>query len=297
MKRLLLSFILLMSALVCPNANAVPTQYTWLWIQSTNCAAVTGYPAQTMCFETTDNLIYVCSPNAGPTGTCNTTGEWKLPGSIWVDNGTTVSLKNSRNVNIGAGLFMGSALSGITFNPSGDGVTLPVQMLPTGLIVTQSGVQYTGNNAFWNVNRTADETNPNVGDLYFNTSNLAFVYYNGTALKRLPVLQMYANTFSSPTSNQNIVLLKTPVGLKVESINCITNTGTAPITLQQCNSSDQACSSINTAISCSTTGANDGGGISAPNIPLGDYLNLVVGTTSGSPTSLNLTVVYSQNEP
>jgi hypothetical protein len=95
----------------------------------------------------------------------------------------------------------------------------------------------------------------------------------------------------------NRMLMRAPVGLKIESINCIDDTGAVPITIQQCNSIGGSCSNINTSISCSSTGANDGGGISTPNITSGNYINLNTGTTSGSPTILNVTVVYSQNEP
>lgn len=295
MKRLLLGFCFLISVLACDISHATSIQNTWLAVYSSNCPAITNQPAYTQCFEN-DGPVYVCSPNGGLTSQCNSSSEWKIVTGVWVDSGITLTLKYPRNVNIGTGLLMGDPTLGLTLNPSGDGQT-NVNFLPTGLFVTNAGIQYIGNDAFWNVNRTTDKTNPNTGDVWFNTSILQWIYYNGTALKRFPVYQIYANTFASPTSSTNKMLLQAPVGLKIEAISCIVDSGTVPITVQQCNSSGGSCSNINSSITCSTTGANDAGGISTPNITSGNYVNLNIGTTSGSPTSLNITVTYSQNEP
>jgi hypothetical protein len=298
MKKLLFSISLLIVALASGIANATPTQYTWLALPTitSNCTTLTGTPALTKCLES-DNLEYDCYPSGGVTSTCQTPSDWKLVGGYWVDNGVTISMKNQRNLNIGTGYLMGDPTLGITLNPSGDGVTIPVSFLPNGLMVTQSGIQYVGPDAFANFDRPVDRPSPNTGDMWFNTSILGWVYWNGIAYKRIPTLQIYANTFQSPTSSMNRFLLRAPVGLKIESINCIVDTGSIPITIQSCSSTGTSCSNINTSITCSSTGGNDGGLISTPNITSGNYVNLNAGSTSGSPTSLNVTVTYSQNEP
>src|SRR5580692_4110901 len=106
MKKLLFGFSFLMAVLACNISHATTTQYTWLSLYSSNCPAVVSQPSYTMCFES-DGPVYVCSPNAGLSGSCNTTSEWKIVSGVWVDNGITISLKNPRNVNIGTGLLMG----------------------------------------------------------------------------------------------------------------------------------------------------------------------------------------------
>lgn len=294
MKKTVFSLLASVLILTASIAHGASTEKFWRWNFTSNCAGLVGRTSQDICLQSPNNILYVCVPNSGAAGTCGSASEWKTPSGFWLDNGINISLLSPRNVSIGAGQLRGDTTAGLVLNPSGDGVTT-LSFLPTGLFVTPAGIRYTGNDAFANLNRTTDKSNPAVGDFWFNTTQLFFKYYNGIAVKRIPTTQFYFNTFPNPTAS-NKMIMRPPSGIKIESIWCITDTGTVNATVQQCSSTGTGCTGINSAITCSSTGVSDAAGIFTPNITAGNFVNLNFASPSGSPTSVNVSITYTQND-
>jgi hypothetical protein len=176
-----------------------------------------------------------------------------------------------------------------------------VIIFPNGLVSSAAGFEYTGNDAFGNVNRTTDQSSPSVGNFWFNTSTLGFNYYNGTALKRIPTTLTWSQSFASPTSSTNRLILRPPYGIRIESVSCIVDpadTGeSVPVNVQQCDSNGDNCTTIDAAITCGNTTTTDDGSISSPNITSGNWVNLNFGTVTGTVSNVTVTIKYTVNVP
>lgn len=294
MKKLIVGLMCLAFVLVANISQSATTEKMWRWNFTSNCSALANRTSQDICLQTPNNILYVCVPNSGSNGICSSAAEWKTPSGFWLDNGLTISLLSPRSVSFGSGQLRGDSTVGLVLNPSGDGVTT-LTFLPTGLLTTPAGILYTGNDAFANLNRTTDKSSPGVGDFWFNTTQLLFKYYNGIAVKRIPTTQFYFDTFASPVAS-NRFIMRPPSGIKIESIWCITNAGTVPITIQQCSSTGTGCTGVHNVITCTSTGVSDQAGIFTPNITAGNFVNLNFGTPTGSPASVHLTVSFTQND-
>ena len=299
MKKLFIFAMILISSALSSQVSHAQTA-PWRWNFSADCSSLSDKRAQDMCFETTTASIYVCSPNSGEDGVCTSISEWKLAGGLWIDNGSSVYLKTARNVLIGTGLIQGNSSTGLGFDVNGDNIQ-DVVILPTGLISTPMGVEYVGSDAYLNINRTTDPSSTAIGNMWFNTTSLRFRYFNGALVKEIPTSLVYSNTFGSVTSSTSKILFKMPYGVRIESVTCIVDPADSgdvvPVTIQQCNTTADSCTGIDTAISCSNTGAADDGSINFPNITLGNWVAMSVGTVTGTASNVTINIRYTINVP
>lgn len=79
------------------------------------------------------------------------------------------------------------------------------------------------------------------------------------------------------------------------NVSCITDVGTAQITLQECNSSAGACASNMSALTCSATGASTTT-FSDSALVINEYVNMLLGTVAGGATQVAYTVRYRRTD-
>lgn len=272
--------------------------YNWTYNQSVSaCSAITTGKARSLCWENSTGLLYKCQPNAGEAGTCTTAAEWKAVGGAFTDDGVNVYPRNAgRGWLLGTSLLKGNVNTGIQIDTNADGVA-EVIMFPTGMVRTTGGLEYVGINPYLNVARTTDKTlSLTAGDVWYRSDTKTWVFYDGAVNKQLATKQFFSIPIPSPSSSSNRLLFKAPYNMKVTSINCIIDpsdtTDTAPLLIQECNSSGDSCASLDSTITCSNAGAADDGSITDTNIASGNWINANIATITGTITNLTIQVNY-----
>jgi len=308
---------LLTAFMILGGVQKAPAQTFFAWIQyrSASCQAVTGANQQALCWDTALKVMFTCDPGVGQV--CNAPADWKAGGGGWVVSGgnlyplvltqnvgigTSTPQSGARldivggNFHLGANLFQCDAANGCRIDSSNSGAT-NVTISPTGLFSTPGGYNYTGANLFLNLTRTTDKVSPATGDMWYNSTYPAFVYYNGAILKRIPTEPIFSTTVT-PAGSTNTLLWKAPYNSRIETINCIVDPGgssSAVINIQNCNSNGSSCVSVDTtSITCTNVNSSDDGSLTSPTIAAGNWVNLNEGAVTGSPAKLTVTVKYSQ---
>lgn len=87
---------------------------------------------------------------------------------------------------------------------------------------------------------------------------------------------------------------KAHAAMTVAGIDCITDTGTATLSVQECDSTGASCSGLDgaTEIVCDSNSQSDDGTLSNPSIDTGDWVKVTVSGIASAPTDLALTVRY-----
>lgn len=309
----LLTFLLILGGV---QANA-QTYYSWRQQISSNCQGLNTATScgggacnlQDLCWDTSLKVQFTCDSVSANVCT------WKAGGGGWVVSGTSlyplvltnnvgigtstipsgVALEVAGNLHIGANLFRCDASNGCRIDSNNSGST-NVTISPAGLFSTAGGYNYTGANAFLNVTRTTDKSSPSVGDLWYNSTYPAYIYSNGSILKRIPTELTYSNTVT-PVASSNTLLWQTPYNTRIETIRCIVDPGGSSsviVNIQGCNSNGSSCTNVDTtSITCANTNSSDDGSLTSPTIAAGNWVNLNEGAVTGSPSKLTFTVKYS----
>lgn len=311
--------LLTLTALLMLGGVACQAQTIYPWRQqiSSNCLGLNTITScgggactvQDLCWDTTQKVQYTCdSVSANICTWVAGGGGWRRIGTVLsplvlTDNvgiGTTTVesgaiLDIAGNMHLGANLFRCDATNGCRFDTNNGGAT-NVSISPAGLFATPGGYNYTGNNPFFNVARTTDESTPATGDAWYNTSGPYWAYYNGAINKRIVTEQTYAIT-TAPVASSNTLLWQVPYNTRIETIRCIVDPGgssSAVINIQGCNANGASCASVDTSsITCGNTNSTDDGSLASPSITAGNWVNLNIGTVTGSPAKLTVTVKYS----
>lgn len=121
------------------------------------------------------------------------------------------------------------------------------------------------------------------GQLHVSDQRISGVYHFSTVLE-------------DPADADAFLLMKAPYGLTITDIDCIVDpAGTGEsvvIDIQECDSSGDTCVTVDAAITCSNTGAADDGTLTNGVIDSADWINLDIGTVTGTVTQVALTVKY-----
>jgi hypothetical protein len=98
---------------------------------------------------------------------------------------------------------------------------------------------------------------------------------------------------ASPTS-RTYGWFRAHVATAARAIDCITDTGTVTLSVQECDATGSSCSGLDggTALVCDSNGQSDDGALSNASIDAGDWVKITASATSGSPTDLALTLQY-----
>ena len=313
MKRLIISMITMM--LLGCSMSCAQTYYPWRQQISSNCQGLNSNVScggqsctlQDLCWDTTLKIMFTCSSVSSNVCT------WVAGGGGWVDNGTFlypfnvthpvavgsgtpeagVILDIFGNMHIGSNLIRCDATNGCRIDSTNNGSTDVT--IKNSTITLSGGYAYTGTNPYINVTRTTDKSTPAVGDFWYNSTYPGFVYYTGASLKRIPTELTYSIT-ATPVASSNTLLWKAPYNSRIDTINCIVDPGgssSAVINIQNCNANGSSCASVDTSsITCGNTNSADDGSLSSPTITSGDWVNLNIGTVTGSPAKLTVTVKY-----
>ena len=89
-------------------------------------------------------------------------------------------------------------------------------------------------------------------------------------------------------SAEEWLIFKDSIGITITDIHCITDTGTTVIDIQECSSTGGSCATVDATITCDSDGAEDDGALSNGAIDAGDWVKLVIGTTSSNVVSISL---------
>ena len=97
-KKLIFCFVLLLPSLSLAQ-TIQPPYFSYRYQTATTCSNLTNGKFVDLCIQSTDKTLWACFPNAGQSGTCNTSGEWYLVSGSGGGGGITNPLTADLNAN------------------------------------------------------------------------------------------------------------------------------------------------------------------------------------------------------
>lgn len=87
---------------------------------------------------------------------------------------------------------------------------------------------------------------------------------------------------------------KTPVAITVTHVSCVLDGVTSVVmTLRECDANGNSCTAVESAMTCTTTTANETGAIDDPSISANSWLRITRGAVVGGPTQASMCVTYT----
>ncbi len=106
------------------------------------------------------------------------------------------------------------------------------------------------------------------------------------------VIHMESFVLETPADADNFLWFKAPFALTVTNIDCLVDAATSvAITVQECNADGGSCGTTD-AFTCNTTNS-DSGAITDSAIDSGDWMRLDIGTVTGTPGHVAVTLQYT----
>lgn len=172
-----------------------------------------------------------------------------------------------------------------TWNPDGEGSGAPAFMFHNGVVFEHHVVLPTAANPTANgpAGRFAHDSTFNQLVLGTGTVRRIFDWRNSESVN---ITTPYVHSYGGFKS-------RTPI--TVANIHCITDTGTATITVDECNADGTSCAGVDgaTTISCTTTGGTDDTSLSNAGIDKDDWVRVNVTQISDPPPGDLAVTVYN----
>jgi len=248
-----------------------------------------------ICVDTDDNLVY--RGNGSTVDILNQLGT--LTNTKWcTTNGTIISCTEeapAAAMTVGGAVASGTANSVPFINA---GINLAQDNANFSFdddtnILTVGGVATVGSDPKVTLNNVDGPASPAAGDLWVDTSgSLGQVGFYDAAVGVLdPRRDFNFSIGSIATSATDRFIMKPSMGMTILSINCIVDTTTATMDIQECDSAGADCATILTApVACDTD--NQAASVADASIAAGNwvYLDLVSVTSA---TKLSFTISYT----
>lgn len=144
-------------------------------------------------------------------------------------------------------------------------------------------------------------TNPTVnttGWVGQDTTDDDFLY--GSTPRVLTYQKSFSTIVSSPTSTLDPLLFKAPFDMTISRVNCIVDPAdsseSAVIDIKKCDANGDTCTAIDSSsITCANTNTADDGSLTSPAITKNNWVQLDIGTVTGTVTNLTVTADYTKD--
>ena len=107
-------------------------------------------------------------------------------------------------------------------------------------------------------------------------------------------LPTFSMVVRDPSDSDSFLFAKLPAGITITDIHCIVDPSDSSesvvINVQECDSSGDNCVTADATITCDNDGAEDDGSLTNGTFDAGDWLNLDIGTVTGTVTDLTVTI-------
>jgi hypothetical protein len=107
-------------------------------------------------------------------------------------------------------------------------------------------------------------------------------------------LPTFSIVVRDPSDSDSFLFTKLPSGITITDIHCIVDptdsSESVVIDVQECDSSGDNCTTVDATITCDNDGAEDDGSLTNGAVDAGDWLNLDIGTVTGTVTDLTVTI-------
>lgn len=105
-------------------------------------------------------------------------------------------------------------------------------------------------------------------------------------------------TLLDPADADSILIHKAQIAMTITDIDCIVDPADSSesvvIDVQECTSTGDTCATVDATITCDNDGAADDGTLTNGSIDSGDWINLDIGTVTGTVTALTFTIKYTE---
>jgi hypothetical protein len=98
----------------------------------------------------------------------------------------------------------------------------------------------------------------------------------------------------SPTDGDDFLFFRADTALTVTGIDCLVEAATsAVVTVRECDSNGGSCGNTEAAMTCGTSNTTESGGIDDSSVDAGDWMDIVIGTVTGTPGDVSVCVTFT----
>jgi hypothetical protein len=248
--------------------GADPMEWPWFWLSPSNFDGTSG---------SGNPGLRICDPDASDEG----------DGCIEIEQNCQVTTAGSEDCN--AVFYQRSngsrqAMITISGDETGGGIAR---------VVFSSGVHFT-HHIFIPHSANPDLTGSDIGRMTVDETEYQLLLGDGSGTPQVHDQRRQRDySIQSPTA-RTLGFYKAYAAETIANINCITDTGTATLSLQECDATGGSCAGVDgaTEIVCDSNNQADDGTLSNPTIDTGDWVKIVISGVAGSPTDLAISVGY-----
>jgi len=134
------------------------------------------------------------------------------------------------------------------------------------------------------------------GELALDTTGPQLIYYDGTAARVAAELLTKTMVVETPAAADDFLFFRAERAITVTGIDCVVAAATsAVVTVNECDANGGTCTAVEAAMTCATTNTTEAAGIDNAVIDAGDWVRVDVGTVTGTPGHVAVTVTYRED--